>query len=110
MDEQYKLTNQCLLLLNQSEMPNIEKLPIEIQLIKIKRLLLNDALPSDIKSGRCGQKAFEELLCQIRGVCSGTGEEDSFLQLNEQIGLLLNALGGHAIPEVTAWLKRKTRT
>ena len=40
MDNQYRIINQCLQLLKQSEMPTIKKLRVEIQLIQMKRLLL----------------------------------------------------------------------
>ena len=47
MDHQYSIINQCLQLLKQSDMPTIKKLRVEIQLIQMKRLLLNEAIPKD---------------------------------------------------------------
>ena len=108
MNEQYELTNQCLLLLEQSEMPSIEKLQIEIQLIKMKRLLLNENIPSEVKHRVCGERVFQELLCQIRGICQGSCEENPFVHLSDRIGGMLTTLGGHAISLASVAPKSET--
>ena len=93
MDHQYRIVNQCLTLLKQSEMPTIKKLRVEIQLIQMKRLLLNDALPNEVKCGSCGEDVFEGLLSQMRGICGGTSDGEALSQLMDRIGGMLTILG-----------------
>lgn len=93
MDNQYRIINQCLHLLKQSEMPTIKKLRVEIQLIQMKRLLLNDALPNEIKCGSCGEDVFEGLLNQMRGICGGRCDGESLGELMDRISGILSILG-----------------
>jgi hypothetical protein len=94
MDLQYSIINQCLQLLKQSDLPTIKKLRVEIQLIQMKRLLLNDAIPTEVQSGSCSMEAFEELLTQMRRICAGSCDQSALPELLDQIGGLLNVLGG----------------
>lgn len=93
MDNQYRIINQCLQLLKQSEMPTIKKLRVEIQLIQMKRLLLNDAIPNEVRCGTCGEDVFEGLLCQMRRICGGKCEGDALSELMDRIGGMLTILG-----------------
>lgn len=93
MDTQYRIINQCLQLLKQSEIPTIKKLRVEIQLIQMKRLLLNDSLPNEVKCGSCGEEVFEGLLHQMRGICSGSCDGEALTQLMDRIGGMLTILG-----------------
>jgi len=93
MDKQYHIINQCLALLKQSGMPTIKKLRVEIQLIQMKRLLLNDALPTEVRCGSCGEEVFEGLLNQMHGVCCGSCDGDALSQLMDRIGDMLTILG-----------------
>jgi hypothetical protein len=93
MDNQYRIINQCLQLLKQSEMPTIKKLRVEIQLIQMKRLLLNDALPNEVRCGSCGEDVFEGLLSQMRGICAGSCDGDALADLMSRIGGMLTILG-----------------
>ena len=94
MDQQYGIINQCLQLLKQSDMPTIKRLRVEIQLIQMKRLLLNEAISQDIMSGPCGKDVFEGLLGQMRRICGGSCEGELLRDLMERIGGMLNVLGG----------------
>ena len=98
MDNQYRIINQCLQLLKQSEMPTIKKLRVEIQLIQMKRLLLNDALPNEVKCGSCGEDVFEGLLSQMRGICNGSCDGEALTELMERIGGMLTILGSERAP------------
>ena len=99
MDNQYRIINQCLALLKQSEMQTIKKLRVEIQLIQMKRLLLNDALPTEVKCGSCGEDVFEGLLSQMKGICGGNCDGEALTQLMDRIGGMLTMLGSdHASP------------
>lgn len=94
MDQQYTIVNQCLQLLKQSDMPTIKRLRVEIQLIQMKRLLLNDAIPNDVKCGSCGKDVFEALLSQMRRICSESYEGEALSDLMDRIGGMLTVLGG----------------
>jgi hypothetical protein len=95
MDHQYSIINQCLQLLKQSDMPTIKRLRVEIQLIQMKRLLLNEAIAKEVKYGPCGTDVFEGLLGQMRGICgSQGGEGDGLADLMSRIGGMLTVLGG----------------
>jgi len=94
MDHQYSIINQCLQLLKQSDMPTIKKLRVEIQLIQMKRLLLNDNLTNEIMRGSCGEDVFEGLLSQMRRICGGGCEGEALTDLMERIGGMLSVLGG----------------
>jgi hypothetical protein len=94
MDHQYSIINQCLQLLKQSDMPTIKKLRVEIQLIQMKRLLLNDSLARELKCGSCGDDVFEGLLCQMQRICGGNNEGDAVGDLMERLRGMLTVLGG----------------
>ena len=94
MDHQYSIINQCLQMLKQSDMPTIKKLRVEIQLIQMKRLLLNDNLSEEMMKGSCGEDVFEGLLCQMRRICGGGCEGEALTDLMERIGGMLTVLGG----------------
>jgi hypothetical protein len=98
MDNQYRIINQCLQLLKQSDVPTIKKLRVEIQLIQMKRLLLNDALPNEVKCGSCGEEVFEGLLSQMRGICGGAGDGEALSDLMERIRGMLTILGAEQPP------------
>jgi hypothetical protein len=93
MDNPYRIINQCLQLLKQSDMPTIKKLRIEIQLIQLKRVLLNDPEPGDLRCGSCGEDVFEGLLCQMRRICGGNCEGEALTELMDNIGGMLTVLG-----------------
>lgn len=97
MDQQYGIINQCLQLLKQSDMPTIKRLRVEIQLIQMKRLLLNEAIPTEIKSGPCGKDVFEGLLGQMRKICGGSCEGEVLHDLMDRIGGMLTVLGGDQV-------------
>ncbi|MBJ6723978.1 hypothetical protein [Geomesophilobacter sediminis] len=94
MDQQYNIINQCLHLLKHSDMPTIKKLRVEIQLIQMKRLLLNESIPMDVRRGSCSTEVFEGLLTQMRGVCHGPSSNEGLAELMNRIGGMLSMLGG----------------
>ena len=94
MDHQYSIINQCLQLLKQSDLPTIKKLRVEIQLIQMKRLLLNDSLTNEMIKGSCGEDVFEGLLSQMHRICGGGYQGEALTELMERIGGMLTVLGG----------------
>jgi hypothetical protein len=94
MDHQYSIINQCLQLLKQSDLPTIKKLRVEIQLIQMKRLLLNDTLAKELRFASCGDDVFEGLLSQMQRISRGSSEGDAVGDLMERLSGMLNVLGG----------------
>lgn len=94
MDQHYSIINQCLQLLKQSDIPTIKKLRVEIQLIQMKRLLLNDAMPKEVINRTCGEEVFERLLAQMRKIAKGNAEPEDLTELMKCIAAMLSVLGG----------------
>src|SRR5512146_2030408 len=95
MDHQYSIINQCLQLLKQSDIPTVKKLRVEIQLIQMKRLLLNDSILREIKNGPGSDELFQGLLNQMQRICCcGSSEGDAVTDLMERIRTMLTTLGG----------------
>jgi hypothetical protein len=94
MGEPYSVINQCLLILKQSDLPITKKLHVEIQLIQMKRLLLNDAIPREGAPCRCCEEdMFKELLRQMQMVCKGDIEGGPLADLMDSIDGMLVTLG-----------------
>ena len=94
MNREYSITNQCLQLLKQSNLPTIMRLRVEIRLIQMKKLLLNDALTYEVKSEDSGEDVFEGLLGHMRRICGGNSEGDALAALMERLGGMLTYLDG----------------
>lgn len=93
MSHKYLIVNQCLQLLKQSNLPTIKKLLVEIKLIQMKRLLLDDDVPSSSKCGYCGESVFEGILSQMRNVCGGDQESENLPALLDRMSGVLMVLG-----------------
>ena len=109
MNRQYSILNQCLQLVESSDMPNIEKNHIASQLIQMKRILLNHSMTK----GNSGLTFFDEvllgLLCQMQIRCCGNSEGDLFEYLTNHIGDVLNTLrGDHQLSEIEPQRGRRT--
>lgn len=97
MDQQYSVINQCLQLLKRCDLPTIKKLRVEIQLIQLKRLLLNEAISSEILLSSGGEEMFQGLLYQMQTINSGSAKADALAELMNQLSGMLTLLdGGHA--------------
>lgn len=72
---QYRILNECLQLVSQSNLRSIKKLTIETKLIRMKKLLLNHRSPEEIRCSTCGGDLFEGLLSQLRAICRASREE-----------------------------------
>jgi hypothetical protein len=92
MGHRYSIVNQCMQLLKQSDLPTIKKLRVEILLIQLKRLLLDYDIDNEPKIGPCGEDVFEELLRQMRCICSEDCESDQVSALMEKMGGVVSQL------------------
>jgi len=93
MDNQYRIVNQCLQLLKQSDLPTIKKLRVEIQLIQMKRLLLNDGISKEVRNGSCGDDVFVGLLCEMQKICDGNADGEVLAELMDRMAGMLSVLG-----------------
>lgn len=93
MNRQYSILNQCLQLVESSDMPNIEKNHLASQLIQMKRVLLSHSMTK----GNSGLIFFDEvllgLLCQMQIRCGGNCDGNLFEYLTNHIGDVLHTLG-----------------
>jgi hypothetical protein len=97
MDYQYIIVNQCLQLLKQSNLPTIKKLRVEIQLIQMKRLLLEeDEDTGKVNTGPFGESDFDGLLTQMGKICGGNYEGETLTDLMERMSGMLTVLGGQS--------------
>jgi hypothetical protein len=92
----YTVINQCLQLLTRSNLPAIMKLRVELQLLQIKKLLLNDALLNEVMCGSCGEDLFEGLLNKMRMISLGNGKTDALADLMDTVGGILSLLGSNS--------------
>lgn len=93
MDHQYIIINKCLQLLKQSDMATMNKLRVELQLIQMKRILLNHNVPHELKYASCGEEVFEGLFSDMRRICEGSCTEVAIIDLMGRIGTMLTRLG-----------------
>jgi hypothetical protein len=94
MNRQYSILNQCLQLVESSDMPNIEKNHVNSQLIQMKRVLSKHSMTNGNSNRTCFDEVLLGLLCQIQMRCGGNCEGHVFDYLTNYIGDALNILGG----------------
>jgi len=85
MTPQYCIVNECLVLLKQVDMQPIKKLRIEIQLMQMKRVLLDDNFPLE----SC-KDPLREVLFDIRRIRKGEHDTDTVSSLMERMGRIMN--------------------
>lgn len=85
MTPQYRIINQCLQLLNQSEIPDLYQLRVEIQLIQLKRLLLDEHRPV----WACSEETLHEVLCEFRKIRDGECAVDAVSDLIKRLGSII---------------------
>lgn len=92
MLRQYRVLTSCLSELKASNLPAIDKLKLEIQIIRIKRVLLDQEVAHRVLGNANSERAFDDLHDQVRSVCSSglsdRGTEELFSHLEAlRIGL-----------------------
>jgi hypothetical protein len=66
---QYSILNSCLSELKASDVPTLERLKLEVQLIQTKRLLLDHDVEHRVTGNEGSETEFRELYCLVRNVC-----------------------------------------
>ena len=80
----YGILNGCLEILKNSSLPAVIKLKLEVQLIQIKRILLNDQVKHPVSWVASCEQVFTDLQESIQTVCNSAetdGEAESLLLL-----------------------------
>ena len=73
MLKQYSVLSKCLTELKKSDLPIIEKLRLEVQMIQTKRILLDHQVEHRVTGLSSSEKQFNDLFDRVRYVCnSGT--------------------------------------
>jgi len=97
MLKQYSVLSRCLCELKKSDLPIIEKLRVEVQLIQTKRILLDHDVEHGISGSARSEREFDDLFVQLQHVCSSGGgpELERLKELIQQIkeGLSFEANG-----------------
>jgi hypothetical protein len=73
MLKQYSVLTKCLAELKMSDLPIIEKLKIEVQLIQTKRILLDYRVEQKITGVASSERDFNDLYEQVRYACNAGG-------------------------------------
>ena len=89
MDRYYEIVNKCLHLLKHSGVSTVRSLKLEIQLIQIKRLLLNYSESGVLKDVTTWEHTFEELFDKINIYCNN---ETFYTELIDHISVLITKL------------------
>ena len=88
MLKQYSILSKCLSELKKSDLPIIEKLRIEVQLIQTKRILLDHRVENRITGALDSEQQFNNLYDQLRQVCSSGGIPVEVERLKELIRVI----------------------
>jgi hypothetical protein len=104
MLKQYSVLSKCLAELKKSNLPVIEKLRIEVQLIQTKRILLDHVVENKISGLASSEYQFNNLYEQLRNVC---GSEDVpegmerlkelLLEIKEELNLVANGRSKYSL-------------
>ena len=73
MMKQYSILTRCLYDLRKSDLPLIEKLRLEVQLIQTKRILLDHNVEHRVTGLASSEKEFDDLYVQLQHVCNSGG-------------------------------------
>ena len=71
--KQYCILTRCLHDLRKSDLPLIEKLRLEVQLIQTKRILLDHNVECRVTGLASSEKEFDDLYEQLQHVCNSGG-------------------------------------
>jgi hypothetical protein len=75
MLKQYSVVTKCLSELKKSDLPIIEKLKLEVQLIQTKRLLLDCKVEYRIAGVASSERDFDSLYEKVRHACNTGGAD-----------------------------------
>jgi len=97
MLKQYSTLTKCLFELKKSDLPMIEKLKLEVQLIQTKRILLDQKVEYRVTGMASSEKEFDDLYEQIRNACDSGRINTEVELIKGQIHELKNQTTGYAL-------------
>jgi hypothetical protein len=92
MLKQYRILTSCLSELKSSEMPTMEKLKLEVQLIQTKRVLLDQEVEHRISGVEGSEAEFNDLYALIRHACSSGNANDEIDKVITQLQIIIDGL------------------
>lgn len=101
LDAQYRAVNTCLNLLKQCDIPKKVKLHVELQLMQIKRLLLDDGIPRPLTPHSPESDIFDTLVTDMKALKDETMETDCLVNVIGDIRCVLAGLGGTPATETS---------
>lgn len=99
MLKQYYVVSRCIARIDVPHLSQVERIKLEIQLVRLKQLLLMDPVADRIRGMPQSEAEFERLFDQIEKSCSMCGTRDvssRLLALVEYIKELIDDLKRHA--------------
>ena len=84
----HRVLNQCIQLVKLSEIPAIDKLQAVINLIQVKRLLLDAGMPDDL----CSEESLYEVLCDIKKIYKDGYEVNAVSALVNRLSRTIDTL------------------
>lgn len=87
VNNEYRTVNHCLELLKSCDLPRPVKLRVELQLIQLKRLLINETVS-------VGDDNWQALLAHMRTLKESAPEEEELVSVMGEIKSLITGLNG----------------
>lgn len=92
MLSQYNVLSTCQSLLKNANIPNIQRVMLDVQLIQAKQIILNDTVYSQVEGNVGSESKFEELHRQVEAICGCDGKPDTVATLIEYLNEILEGL------------------
>ena len=100
MLKQYCILTSCLSELKASNLPAIDKLKFEIQIIKTKRILLDHDVANRVSGMASSEKAFAELYDLVRSACSSSCTVSGSDELMHHLVSIRNSLENDTVNNI----------
>lgn len=95
MLKQYRILTECLLVLKKSNLPMMDKLRLEVQLIQAKRLLLNNEVRNKVRGIPESESDFLELHHLFLHICAPGSDCGEAPLLNHKVNQITEELKQH---------------
>ena len=107
MLRQYKVLTSCLAELKASNLPAISKLKLELQITRIKRVLLEHDVAHRFAGVASSEQAFADLYDHVRLVCTSSCTDHAANKLMSHLDDSRNSLGSGASSDNNGRLEPK---
>ena len=100
MLKQYCILTSCLSELKASNLPAIDKLKFEIQIIETKRILLDHDVANRVSGMASSEKTFAELYALVRSACSASCTVSGTDKLMHHLNNIRNCLENYTVDNI----------